>query len=54
MMVVKGECGHMKKEMIENIAGVILLYLLLIGGVIFINDRLGELNESNTILSLEE
>lgn len=44
----------MKKEMIENIAGVILLYLLLLGGIAIINARLGEINESNTIVSLEK
>lgn len=42
----------MRKEMIRNVAGVILFYLLIIGGVIAINARMTSIAESNNTVSL--
>lgn len=42
----------MKKETIRNIAGVILFYFLIIYGVISLNSRFEEINESNYSSSL--
>ncbi len=35
----------MKKELIRNVAGIILLYLLIVLGVVAINARIGVVNE---------
>lgn len=42
----------MKKEIIRNIAGVILFYLLIIYGVISLNSRFEEINKNNYSSSL--
>lgn len=42
----------MKNEMIRNVAGVIVLYLLIVGGVMLINARMGNVAESSNAVSL--
>lgn len=42
----------MKKEMIRNVAGVILLYLLIVLGVVAINARVGAINEGISNVSI--
>ena len=43
----------MKTETMKNVAGVILLYLVVILGIVLVNARMGEINESNQVISLE-
>ena len=43
----------MKIETMKNVAGVILLYAIILLGVVLVNARLGEINESNQVISLE-
>ncbi len=40
----------MKKEIMMNVAGVIMFYLLIVGGVIAINARMGQtINDNHSI-----
>ncbi len=43
----------MKSETMKNVAGVILLYAIVLLGIVLINARMGELNESPRVISLE-
>ena len=43
----------MKSETMKNVAGVILLYAIVLLGIVIVNARMGEVNESNQIISLE-
>ena len=43
----------MKSETMKNVAGVILLYIIVLFGIVIINARMGEVNESSQIISLE-
>lgn len=43
----------MKKETIRNVAGVLLLYSIIIFGVIVVNARMEAIENNNTIISLE-
>lgn len=43
----------MKTETMKNVAGVILLYVIVILGIVLVNARMGEINESNQVISLE-
>lgn len=42
----------MRNEMIRNVAGVMILYLLIIGGVVALNARMGEISSANNTVSL--
>ena len=48
----KGEI--MKKEMIKNLAGVVLFYLMLTLGVIAINARIEQTQDINPVVSLNK
>lgn len=43
----------MKTETMKNVAGVILLYIVVILGIVLVNARMGEINESHQVISLE-
>ena len=43
----------MKKETIRNVAGILLLYLVIVLGVIAVNARMEAIEAENTIISLE-
>ena len=43
----------MKSETMKNVAGVILLYVIVILGIVLVNARMGEINESHQVISLE-
>ena len=43
----------MKKETLRNVAGIFLFYLIIILGIVAINARMGEINQSNPVISLE-
>ncbi len=43
----------MKSETMKNVAGIILLYVIVLLGIVLVNARLGELNESPQVISLE-
>ena len=43
----------MKTETMKNVAGVILLYVIVILGIVLVNARMREINESNQVISLE-
>ncbi len=44
----------MKKEMIKNLAGVVLFYLMLTLGVIAINARIEQTQDINPVVSLNK
>lgn len=44
----------MKNETIKNLAGVVLLYLVLIIGVIAINARIEQTQDINPVVSLQK
>ncbi len=48
------ESGKMKNEVFRNVAGVILLYLVIVVGVIAINARMKELNQQFVLTNFEE
>ena len=50
--MVKGVV-RMKIETMKNVAGIILLYVIIILGVVLVNARMGEINESTKVISLE-
>ena len=43
----------MKSETIRNAAGIILLYAIVLLGIVLVNARMGEINESRQVISLE-
>ncbi len=43
----------MKSETMKNVAGILLLYVIIILGVVLVNARMGEINESTKVISLE-
>ncbi|MBR4694373.1 MAG: hypothetical protein IKP07_06120 [Bacilli bacterium] len=46
----KGEI--MRKEMIQNLAGVVLFYLIIVLGVIAVNARMEQTQDMNPVVSL--
>jgi len=44
----------MKKETMKNLAGIILFYAIIILGVVLVNARMGVINESNPVVSLDK
>ena len=50
--MVKGVV-RMKNETMKNVAGIILLYVIIILGVV-LNARMGEINESTKVISLDK
>lgn len=44
----------MKKEMFQNLAGVVLFYLIIVLGVIAINARIEQTQDINPVVSLNK
>lgn len=42
----------MRKEMIQNLAGVVLFYLIIVLGVIAVNARMEQTQDMNPVVSL--
>jgi len=43
----------MKTETMKSVAGIILLFVIALFGVVTLNARMGEINKSNQVISLE-
>lgn len=44
----------MRKELLGNLAGIFLLYLIIVLGVVAVNARLGNVEEENSVVLLQK
>lgn len=42
----------MRNETLRNVAGIILFYMLIVGGVLAINARIGAISESTSTIAI--